>query len=55
MQEPNGLSTVVYVFPRSDEITLGDERIEFTAQINRISVAQYFFPAQMELGNKLQL
>jgi hypothetical protein len=55
MQEPNGLSTVVYVFPRSEEITLGDERIEFTAQINRISVAQYFFPAQMELDHKLQL
>jgi len=55
MQEPNGLSTVVYLFPRTDEITLDDERIEFTAQINRISVAQYFFPAQMELDHKLQL
>lgn len=55
MQEPNGLSIVVFVFPRTEDITLGDERIEFTAQINRISVATYFFPAQMELDHKLQL
>ncbi|HMD50099.1 MAG TPA: hypothetical protein VKG79_13415 [Bryobacteraceae bacterium] len=55
LQEPSGLSIVVYVFPRTEDITLGDERIEFTAQINRISVAQYFFPAQMEMNNKLQL
>jgi hypothetical protein len=55
MQEPNGLSIVVYVFQPAEEITLGDERIEFTAQINRLSIAQYFFPSQMELGGKLQL
>jgi hypothetical protein len=55
MQEPNGLSIVVFAFPRTEDITLGDERIEFTAQINRISVATYFFPAQMELDHKLQL
>jgi hypothetical protein len=55
MQQQNGLSTVVYVFPRSDEITLGDERIEFDTQINRLSLAQYFFPSEMEFDGKLQL
>jgi hypothetical protein len=55
MQQPNGLSAVVYLFPRSEEITLGDERIEFDAQINRLSLAQYFFPSQMEFDGKLQL
>ena len=55
MQQQNGLSTVVYLFPRSEEITLSDERIEFDAQINRLSLAQYFFPAEMEFEGKLQL
>jgi hypothetical protein len=55
MQQQNGFSTVVYVFPRSEEITLGDERIEFDAQLNRLSLAQYFFPSAMEFDGKLQL
>ena len=55
MQEPNGLAIVVYVFPRSPEISLEDERVEFVAQINRLSLAQYFFPAQMELQGRLEL
>ena len=55
MQQQNGLSTVAFVFPRSEEITLGDQRIEFDAQINRLSLAQYFFPSEMEFEGKLQL
>ena len=55
MQQQNGLSTVVYLFPRSDEITSSDERIEFDAQIKRLSLAQYFFPSEMEFDGKLQL
>jgi hypothetical protein len=55
MQEPNGLAIVVYVFPRTPEISLEDERVEFVAQINRLSLAQYFFPAEMELQGKLEL
>jgi hypothetical protein len=55
MQEPNGLSVVVYVFPRSEQITADDKRVEFVAQINRWSLAQYFIPAEMVLEGKPQL
>ena len=55
MQQPNGLSVVVYVFPRSEEISAGDPRVEFVAQINRWSLAQYFYPAEMVLEGKTQL
>ena len=55
LQEPNGLAVVVYVFPRTEEISTADERVEFVAQINRLSLAQYFYPAEMELEGKLQL
>jgi hypothetical protein len=32
----NGLAIVVYLFPRSDEITTDDKRIRFTAQIAKL-------------------
>jgi hypothetical protein len=55
MQEPNGLAVVVYVFPRSEEISREDKRVEFVAQIDRLSLAQDFYPAEMEMEGKLQL
>ena len=55
MQEPNGLAVVVYVFPRTEEISPEDKRVEFVAQINRLSLAQYFYPAEMVLEGKPQL
>ena len=55
LQEPNGLAVVVYVFPRTEEISREDKRVEFVAQINRLSLAQDFYPSEMELEGKLQL
>jgi hypothetical protein len=55
MQQPNGLATVVYVFSRSEEISVIDQRVEFVAQIERLSLAQYFYPAQMQIEGKLHL
>jgi len=55
MQQTNGLGIAVYLFPRSVEISKDDQRLEFIAQIGRLSLAQYFFPAEMELEGKLQL
>ena len=55
MQQPNGLSVVVYVFPRSEEISADDKRVEFEAQINRWSLVQHFYPAEMVLEGKTQL
>jgi hypothetical protein len=55
MQQPSGLAVVVYVFPRTEEISKEDHRLEFVAQIGRLSLAQYFYTEEMELLGKLQL
>jgi hypothetical protein len=34
---------------------LDDKRIEFDAQIGRVVVAQYFFPAEMTFQGRLEL
>jgi len=55
MQPGGGIATVVYLFPRSLNITVQDERVEFSAVIGRIGVAQYFYPNQMQFNGKLEL
>ena len=55
LQEAGQLSIVVYLFPKSDGITLEDHRLEFVAQIGRLSLAQYFFPQEMQFEGKLEL
>jgi hypothetical protein len=49
------LTTVVYLFPRAVEFTTADERIEFTAQFGRLSMAQYFYTQEMQFHGKLEL
>ncbi len=51
----NGTATVLYLFPRTTGITAGEKRLEFSAQLGRIFVAQYFYPPQMQLQGKLEL
>ncbi len=53
--QSNGLTMVLYLFSRHDEITTEDERIEFSAQIDRLAVTADFLPAQMMFEGKLQL
>jgi len=55
LPQDNGLTTVVYIFPRTDEITAAEKRLTFTAILGRLSLAQYFYPEQMQLSGKLQL
>lgn len=55
LPQANGLTTVVFVFPRTDEITLADKRITFQAVISRMSVANYFYTEQMQIDGKLEL
>lgn len=45
----DGLSTVVYLFRRSVEITRKDGGVEFVAQIDRLFLAQYFSLEEMRL------
>jgi hypothetical protein len=55
LPQVGGLVTVVYEFPRREEITLDDKRIEFIAQFGRIAIAQYFFTQEMLFQGKLEL
>lgn len=55
LPQDNGLITVVYIFSRADEITAAEKRITLTAILGRLSVAQYFYPEQMQLMGKLEL
>jgi len=53
--ETNGRVMVVYLFPRSDAITLEDPNVEFVAQMASLSLAQNFRPQEMQLLGKLEL
>ena len=46
---------IVYLFPRSKEITRQDKRIEFDAQIGRLQFAQSFYVDEMNYLGKLEL
>ncbi len=53
--ETNGRVMAVYLFPRSDAITLEDPNVEFVAQMASLSLAQNFRPQEMQLLGKLEL
>jgi hypothetical protein len=55
LRQLDGLSTVVYFFPRSVEITKKDGWITFGAQIGRLFVTQAFSVEAMQLHGKLEL
>ncbi|MEI9899580.1 MAG: hypothetical protein WDN31_04920 [Hyphomicrobium sp.] len=46
---------VVYIFPRSKEITRNDGEVEFTAKIGQLRVTQFFALADMFYQGKLEL
>jgi len=50
-----GLATVVYLFPRSVEITRNDQSVEFVAQIDRLFLEQFFNVKEMRFMGQLQL
>ena len=49
------LATVLYLFPRSANISREEKRVEFDAQLGRLFVAQYFYPSEMSLQGRLEL
>jgi hypothetical protein len=55
VHRPKGLITVVYLFPRSAEISPKDGPIRFVAQIGRLFISQFFFPQEMEFMGSPQL
>lgn len=48
-------ATVVYLFPRSIEITKKDGGMEFSAQIGRLFVSQYFYTGEMQFRGETQI
>jgi len=46
---------VVYLFSRSNEITLKDGRVEFDATIGKLHLSQFFFVSDMVFQGKLEL
>ncbi len=55
LPEGDGLAVVIYLFPRSERITMDDKRIELDAQIGRLTLAPYFDLVEMQLQGKLEL
>jgi hypothetical protein len=49
------LATLVYLFPRSEQITRQDRQIWFTAQIGQLFLEQAFDAGEMQLHGKLEL
>jgi hypothetical protein len=54
LQFADGL-VIVYLFPRSQEITRQDRRIGFEAKIGRMEFTQFFYTEEMVYQNKLEL
>jgi hypothetical protein len=46
---------ILYLFPRSTEITRQDKQLEFNAEIGRLKLAQSFIPGEMVYLGKLEL
>jgi hypothetical protein len=46
---------ILYLFPRSAEITRQDGRIEFSAQIGKLRLSQFFAVDEMSYRGKLEL
>jgi hypothetical protein len=55
LRNDDGTATIVYLFPRSVEITKKDGRLEFVAQIGRLFVSQFFYTSEMQLRGELEL
>jgi hypothetical protein len=55
LPKAKGMVTIVYLFPRSAEISKKDRNLAFVAQIGRLFVSVNFFPQDMRLNGDLQL
>jgi hypothetical protein len=53
--QENRRARVVYLFPRSEAITLEDANVEFVAEMASWSITQEFHPQEMQLLGKLEL
>jgi hypothetical protein len=55
LPQEGDLTTVLYLFPRSVEITIDDARVEFWAKFGRLTITHNFVPREMQFEGKLEL
>jgi hypothetical protein len=55
LRQDEEVATVVYLFPRSAEISKKDQHVRFVAQLRRLYVSQFFFPQEMEVQGQPEL
>lgn len=55
LRKDDGLATVVYLFPRSVEISKRDGYVGFSAQIGRLVIWQLFSIQEMQIRGELEL
>ena len=55
IRHDDNTSTVVYMFPRADEISSRDRDVIFVTQIDRLFVTRYFHPSLMQFEGNLEL
>ncbi len=55
IRHEDGTATVVYMFPRSEEISRRDRDVIFVTQIDRLFVTRYFHPTLMQFEGNLEL
>jgi hypothetical protein len=54
-RQSDGMADITYLFPRSEEISRRDRSVVFAAQIDRLFVAQVFYPGTMLIAGQLEL
>jgi hypothetical protein len=55
VQQEDGKATITYLFSRSEEIGGKERSVIFVAQIDRLFVAQFFYPGTMQIAGQLEL
>jgi hypothetical protein len=55
LPQEGDFTTILYLFPRSVEITSVDQRVEFWARFGRLTITQNFYLREMQLQGKLEL
>lgn len=55
LEQADARATVIYLFPRSVEITAKDPMLTFVAQIGEVFISSFFYPGRMTVNGRLEL
>jgi hypothetical protein len=54
-RQADGRATVTYLFSSSEEISRRDRTVIFVAQLDRLFVSEFFYPATMQIAGQLEV